>query len=148
MLNYLNFTRHLGCRPWDSDGTVGLHVYCDALFAVHPDAKSVGGVYASLGTGPIWCKCGKQKLVSRSSTEAELVALSDGVSLALWTKSFLEEQGYKVRGELYEDNQSTNEISWKWPKQIWQNQTYQYQILLHKAVLREWRTKFELLSNS
>ena len=111
VLNYLNFTKHLGCRLGDSDGTIGLHVYCDASFAVHPDAKSVGGIYASLGTGPIWCKCGKQKLVSRSSTEAELIALSDGVSLALWAKSFLEEQGYKVRGELYEDNQSTMKLA-------------------------------------
>jgi hypothetical protein len=46
--------------------------------------------------------------VTKSSTESELVAVSDALPQILWTKQFLESQGYQpgpVR--LYQDNQST-----------------------------------------
>ena len=49
----------------------------------------------------------KQKLNTRSSTEAELVGADDASQLILWTKLFLEEQGYQVTDNiLYQDNQS------------------------------------------
>ena len=111
LLSYLNYTKDMGCRIGVGGDSVGLHVYCDASFAVTPEAKSVGGVFVSLGRGPVLCKCGRQKLVSRSSTEAELISLSDGVSVALWTQQFLKEQGYEVVGQLYEDNQSTMKLA-------------------------------------
>jgi hypothetical protein len=49
----------------------------------------------------------KQKLNTRSSTKAELVGVDDGVNLILWTKLFLEAQGYKVEiNTVFQDNQS------------------------------------------
>ena len=38
----------------------------------------------------------KQKLNTRSSTEAELVGVDDAMNLILWTKLFLKAQGYNV----------------------------------------------------
>jgi hypothetical protein len=38
----------------------------------------------------------KQKINTRSSTEAELVFIDDVISIVLWTKKFLEQQGRKV----------------------------------------------------
>ena len=51
--------------------------------------------------------CTKQELNTRSSTEAELVAVDDGMSLMLWTKLFLEAQGLIVEDNvLHQDNKS------------------------------------------
>jgi hypothetical protein len=49
----------------------------------------------------------KQKLNTRSSTEAELVGVDDGVNLILWTKLFLEAQGCSIAvNKVFQDNQS------------------------------------------
>ena len=50
----------------------------------------------------------KQKLNTRSSTEAELVAVDDCMSQILWTKHFLEEQGYNTKEAtiVLQDNES------------------------------------------
>ena len=50
----------------------------------------------------------KQKLVTRSICEAELVGANDASTKIIWTKLFLGAQGYKVRKNiLYQDNKST-----------------------------------------
>ena len=49
----------------------------------------------------------KQRLNTKSSTEAELVAVDDVSTLVLWTKLFLEEQGYEVtKNIIYQDNKA------------------------------------------
>ena len=56
----------------------------------------------------MYAKSTKQKLVSKSSTEAELVALSDEASQVLWTRNFLELQGHKMMpAKIFQDNMST-----------------------------------------
>ena len=50
----------------------------------------------------------KQKLNTRSSTESELVAADDMSVMVLWTKFFMESQGYQFTDNvLYQDNKST-----------------------------------------
>jgi hypothetical protein len=50
----------------------------------------------------------KQKLNTRSSTEAELVGVDDAINMVLWTRLFLEAQGYAIaRNILMQDNQSS-----------------------------------------
>ena len=62
----------------------------------------------SYGTGTPITKSQKQKLNTRSSTEAELVGADDASGSILWTKSFVEAQGYKVKKNiLNQDNKST-----------------------------------------
>jgi hypothetical protein len=49
----------------------------------------------------------RQKLNTKSSTESELVAVDDVMPQILWTKNFLEAQGYSVKDNIvYQDNQS------------------------------------------
>ena len=49
----------------------------------------------------------KQKLNNRSSTEAELVGVDDGITLVLWTRLFLLSQGLEVSDNVvYQNNQS------------------------------------------
>ena len=53
-------------------------------------------------------KSSKQKLNTKSSTEAELVGASDYLPHAIWAKKFMEGQGYALKeNRFYQDNQST-----------------------------------------
>jgi hypothetical protein len=107
LLKYCNGTRgdklHLSADD--------LHVikwWVDASFAVHPDFKSHTGGGMSYGTGMPQTISRKQKLNTRSSTEAELVGADDVSIMILWTKLFMEAQGYEItKNILYQDNKST-----------------------------------------
>ena len=60
---------------------------------------------------PIYAKSSKQALVTKSSTEAELVSLSDGVTVLLASRNFL--IGLMVELEpsiVYEDNKAVLEL--------------------------------------
>ena len=60
-----------------------------------------------MGKGVLYTRSTKQKLNTKSSTEAELVGASDFLSQTMWTRRFLEEQGYCVtRNEFFQDNMS------------------------------------------
>jgi Reverse transcriptase (RNA-dependent DNA polymerase) len=81
--------------------------YVDASFAVHPDFKSHTGGVMTFGEGAIQTVSRKQKLNTRSSTEAELVGADDLSTMILWTKLFLADQGYDVeKNVLLQDNKS------------------------------------------
>ena len=85
-----------------------LYTWVDAAYAVHHDMKSQTGGSMSFGDGMIHCKSSKQKLNTKSSTESELVGISDYLPYNLWMKMFLEEQGYSLKSNtLFQDNQST-----------------------------------------
>jgi hypothetical protein len=57
-------------------------VYVDASFSAHPDRKSHSGIVVKVGGAPIFFSSKKQKCVSKSPMEAELVALSDNIGFA------------------------------------------------------------------
>jgi hypothetical protein len=81
--------------------------WVDAAYAVHDDMKSHTGGATSLGRGAIMCKSTKQKLNTKSSTEAEVVGSSDYLPNTVWARMFLAEQGYKLTENIfYQDNQS------------------------------------------
>ena len=80
----------------------------------------------SLGKGGIYCGSWKQRLVARSSTESELIGVYDVLPQVLWTKQFLEEQGWKDSATvIYQDNTSSillerngQSSSMKWTKHM------------------------------
>jgi hypothetical protein len=81
--------------------------WIDAAYAVHEDCKGQTGAMVTFGSGMALSFSKKQKLNVKSSTEAELVGVDDGLPLVLWTRYFLEEQGYEMRPSLiYQDNKS------------------------------------------
>jgi hypothetical protein len=81
--------------------------WIDASFAVHPDMKSHTGGLLSLGKGGVYGMSTRQKLVTKSSTEAELVGVSNVLPQVIWTRNFLLAQGYQVRDSVvYQDNKS------------------------------------------
>ena len=79
----------------------------DAAFGVHHNYRSHSEELLSLGKGTIYGSSTNQKLNTRSSTEAELVAVDDLMPQILWTKLFLEAQDFTVNDNiLFQDNMS------------------------------------------
>ena len=107
VLMYLHATPGLGLTLRASSG-IELMAFVDASFAVHHDMKSHTGIVLSLGGGTVFSSSKKQSLVTKSSTESELVAVSDAIPQIVWTREFLLNQGYECKpAVLYQDNQST-----------------------------------------
>ena len=109
VLKYLNGTKTFGiCIEPDKDGIMSMHVYVDASFAVHAEFKSHTGIVVTFGGGGIYFRSTKQKLNTTSSTEAELVAVSDAMPSIVHVREFLIHQGYNMGpANLYQDNMST-----------------------------------------
>ena len=106
LMKYLNGTREM-VLTLSADNASIIKWYVDVAFAVHPDFKSHTGIIMKMGKGAIQSVSRKQKMNTRSSTEAELIGADDSSIMILWTKLFIEAQGYKVeKNILYQDNRS------------------------------------------
>ena len=107
LTKYLEATLHLNLTLiCDNSGVVTWWV--DASYAIHPNMKGHTGATMSMGTGSPYSTSLKQKLVSRSSTESELIGVHDVLPQILWTSHFLNAQGYGVkRTVLKQDNKSS-----------------------------------------
>ena len=81
--------------------------WIDAAYAVHNNMGSQTGGAMSMGHGILHGKSSKQKLNTKSSTEAELVGVSEYIPYNIWLLHFFAHQGYKIsKNVLYQDNQS------------------------------------------
>ena len=88
------------------DSLESVFTWIDAAHAVH--SNSMRGQIISLGWGALHCKSSKQKINTKSSTESELVGLSEYVPYNLWFINFLEAQGYEIKQNIiFQDNEST-----------------------------------------
>jgi hypothetical protein len=105
-MRYLRGTRDMPL-VLEADNLNIIKWWVDASFAVHPDMKGHTGGVLSLGKGAIYATSTRQKLVTRSSTEAELVGVYDVMPQILWTRHFLEAQGYTIDDSIiHQDNRS------------------------------------------
>jgi hypothetical protein len=104
----LNATRRLGV-VLEADKNLHLEAHIDGSFAVHPlDYRSHSGGYVTIGQGPVWTKSTKQKQNTKSTTEMELVAVSDCSPYVLCARRFLIYQGYgESPAIVYQDNMAT-----------------------------------------
>jgi hypothetical protein len=78
----------------EADNTKVMKWWIDASFGVHSDIRSHTGGVLTLGKGAAYATSTKQKLTTKSSTEAELVGVNDVLFQVLWTRHFLDAQGY------------------------------------------------------
>jgi len=113
VLKYLYGTKDLGIfLGLSEENDLSVICYADASHCTHYNGKSHTGVVVSHGRGTILTKSMKQKIVCRSSTESELIALSDATSLAAYELQFMESLGMDVKkAHLYQDNTSTIRIA-------------------------------------
>ena len=100
--NTLHDKRFIGMK-----GVGEMFTWVDAAYAVYDDMRSQTGGAMSFGLGVIHCKTSRQKLNTKSSTESELVGVSDYIPYNIWMTMFLREQGMVLyKNILYQDNQS------------------------------------------
>jgi len=92
----------------EADGTMTIKWWVDASYGVHEDCKGHTGGTMTLGKGHPYSASTKQKLNTRSSTEAELIGVDDLMPMILWTRMFIEAQGYEVEDNIiFQDKKST-----------------------------------------
>lgn len=109
LLRYLRSTKERGIRFKRGEAGVRVSVYVDASYGVHADGKSHTGSCVVVGDrGSVHTKSAKQSIVNKSSTEAELVALSASANQGLHMRNFLIDQGYTDCGPvtMYQVNMS------------------------------------------
>jgi hypothetical protein len=90
--------RVLGYLQWTEDYVLVLKpyvvgkitAYVDAAYALHSDSKSHTGVVIYVGETLVYVSSKKQKCMSKSPTEAELIALTDNLGLIELFHEFLE----------------------------------------------------------
>ena len=96
-----------------------LYMSVDASFNVTWDAKGYSGIviHGNAESAGILFKSMRQKVVADSSTEAELIALHEGVKHLLWVEKIYEELGYHKSESLkvLQDNQACILLSSKDP---------------------------------
>jgi len=73
------------------DGIVTMEAYIDAAYGVEMDMKSHSGMMVTSGEGSILTVSTMQKCISKSSTEAELIAVADLIAQATELKKIAEE---------------------------------------------------------
>lgn len=106
-LRYLLRTAELGLQFKDSN--TQLYLSADAAHNVHNDAKSHTGLAIIASGAPVLFKSSKQKLIAKSSTEAEMIACDQGVDLLLHVSELAAALGLKVTSPLiiHQDNMSS-----------------------------------------
>lgn len=112
IVRYLEVTKdlgvHLNCESLD------LRCSCDASYAVHtPNANTKGHTGFMIGFGEnmsyIHARSGKQKAASTSSSDAEIIALSDAMKMCTWMQELIDNlklDNPKSEIVVYQDNQS------------------------------------------
>ena len=88
IISYLADTNHMVMHI--SPDTLNLFAHFDASFAIHDDFKSHSGKIIYLGKVPIYVKSSKQKQNAKSSTQAELNSLYEGLDSVLWCRAVLD----------------------------------------------------------
>ena len=63
--------------------------WVDASYAVHENMRGYTGGTMSVGTGSMYSMSNKQKLVSCSSTKAELIGVYDIMLQMVWVANFI-----------------------------------------------------------
>lgn len=98
MLGYIRATRERGLKMRIGD-KIEVRTYIDASFAVHNESKKshTGAIVVIGEAATVYARSTKQKIVVKSSTEAELVAMSDALGEALYIANFLRAQGHDPR---------------------------------------------------
>jgi hypothetical protein len=106
LCGYFKSTADFGTvLKWELQGDVNFFV--DASYACDTDCRSRTGVVMSIGGVALSCWTNKQSLVARSSTEAEIIGLAEGLTHVLWARNMLSDLGIGLKPMIiYQDNES------------------------------------------
>ena len=109
VIRYLHQTPNRGIRIKPGAAGIVIRTFADSSYGVHWDGKSHSGLCIHLGDyGCVHVSSKRQTIVTKSSTEAELVCASDSGNQVLHLRQFLINQGYpSTPAIMYQDNMST-----------------------------------------
>jgi hypothetical protein len=96
-------------NPAHPTPTPGLNFFLsvDASHQTHDNCKGHRGSLLTFGKGATTSSSTKEKIPSKSLSESEIIALHDKSSDILWTRQFLEVQGYNISTNVvFQDNMS------------------------------------------
>ena len=97
LVRYIRHSQSRGIVLAPGNMGIIVRMFVDAAYGVHQDRTSHTGSCIVIGDrGAVHCRSAKQSSTSKSSTEAELIALSDSANQALYLRWFLIDQGYKM----------------------------------------------------
>ncbi|CAN6689009.1 unnamed protein product [Malus baccata var. baccata] len=102
------------CFIFSKNGHLNVEGYTDADWAGSiTDRRSTFGYFTFVGGHLVTWRSKKQKMVARSSVEAEFRGMSHGVCELLWLKTLLRDLGFKPKGamKLHCDNKAAIEIA-------------------------------------
>ena len=106
-MQYLNNTKSFVSTLRD-DSMSMLKWFIDGSHGTHPDCKGHKGAALTLEKGTLGKTSRKPKMNTRSSTETKLVSVYDVIPAILWTRLFLQDQGYGITETVInQDDQST-----------------------------------------
>jgi hypothetical protein len=112
VIKYVRYSRDRGITIEVGDSGFRVQLLTDASHAVHADMKSHSGsviVIGNSGRGCISFKSRKQKIIGRSSTDAEFICITDCANDSLHIRNILISQGYESAKQpvlIHQDNQS------------------------------------------
>jgi hypothetical protein len=113
VLGYLKLTK-TWVRVFDGSPFERVQTYIDASFATHSEGKSQLACMVMLWNTLVHKACRKQKLITKSSTKAESVALSNYIAEGELIEHFVMDLGHVLNDDIitnvhlvYQDNQST-----------------------------------------
>ena len=97
LIRYVRYSKDRGLVLRPGVRGIGVRIFIDAAYGVHGDGRSHTGSCVVIGdVGAVHCRSTKQTIVTKSSTEAELVALSDSANQGLYLRNFLISQGHTM----------------------------------------------------
>ena len=107
ILKYIHGSKDKNLKFYKSNES-NLNIYVDASHGIHADGKGHSGMLIQYNNNLIICKSRKQKIVSLSSTETELIALSDSTSFIIYILNVFNELDIKINNKtIFQDNLST-----------------------------------------
>ncbi len=111
VLKYLKGAKHMKLTL-TIDDLLMIRWWVDASDRTHMDCNGHTASIISLGGGTCVSSLTKHKTNIKSSTDSELIAVDDAISMILWCLYFIEAQGYSVKQNIvFQDNQSTMRLA-------------------------------------
>jgi hypothetical protein len=107
VLKYLNGTQYMKLTLVANEMNFIIHWYLDGLHQIHEDCRGQIGSLTTLGKGAAISSSNKMKCNTQSSTDTELISLHDKLPDIVWTRYFVECQGYDINEcVVFQDNMS------------------------------------------
>jgi hypothetical protein len=108
VLKYINGTRYMKLILSADEMNFTVHWYVDGSHQCHEDCRGQIGCLMTMGKGAAISSSNIMKCNTRSSTETEIISVHDKLPDIIWTRYFVECQGYDIDEYIvFQDNMSS-----------------------------------------